>query len=53
MKQRTFEQIQDKKMVYRKHAERYKLAGYPAHKADRMGIYTSLLVQVITERIKR
>jgi len=48
LKKRTFEQIMRSKAIYRKHAERYKSAGFPEHRVKRMMAYTSLLTKAIT-----
>ena len=53
MKHRTHAQIMRSKTIYRKHAERYKAAGYPEHRAKRMMAYTAALTKAIAKAGER
>lgn len=53
MKKRTFKQLMESKAIYKKHAERYKLAGYPLNRSKRMMCYTSLLTRAIARAGER
>lgn len=47
MRIRTSAEVHASKTIYRKHAERYRLAHYPEHRAKRMLAYTSLITKAI------
>lgn len=53
MRKRTHEQLIASRAIYRKHAERYKAANYPEHRARRMLAYTAHLNKAIANRFKR
>lgn len=53
MKKRTFAELQEKKKIYKKHAERYKLAGFPLSRSKRLMCYTSLLTKAIARAGER
>lgn len=53
MRFRTHSEMNASKAIYRKHADRYKSAGYPVHRAKRMLLYTSLITKATLVAMKR
>lgn len=47
VRKRTWSQVKESKAIYRKHAECYKAADYPVHRAKRMMAYTVLITKAI------